>query len=258
VFVTGLAAELMAQPGQRPSDRDVEAIFESVYQDRDRFEDQLDGNLKRATLRGPSGEAKVEQYLEDFQRNVETMRDRFDKDYAASTEVRTVLRQASEIHRFMKGQPADLKGGSEWERLVVNLNRLAEAYGTTFPVTEESPVRRINDAETSKAAEAVASQADRLKSEIGRDKSMAKAEQDVLKRDLDTLKAQANVLKSRASDGKPASAETRQLSESIGRVTTALGTRTLSPVAGTAWGTMQKNLDTLAQAYGMPALRAVR
>jgi hypothetical protein len=68
-----------------------------------------------------------------LRQNVTTSRDRFTAKYSASTEVRTVLDQEADIDRFVKAQPAGLKGGSEWDAVAANLTRLAGAYGTTFP-----------------------------------------------------------------------------------------------------------------------------
>ena len=53
------------------------------------------------------------------------MKERFKPEYAASAEVTTVLRQASDIQRFMATQPPNFDGASEWNRLNASLNELA-------------------------------------------------------------------------------------------------------------------------------------
>src|SRR4029450_905766 len=128
VLVIAAVVGLAAQGGERLSDKDVVKIFEAVDHGRDRFEEQLDGKGKRSIVRGPRGEVNVEQYLEDLQKNVENLRKRFTARYAASNEAATVLKQASDIDRAIKAQPKELKGGSEWDRLAIDLSRLAEAY----------------------------------------------------------------------------------------------------------------------------------
>ena len=251
VMAAGMAATVAAQSAQRLSDKDVEAIFEAVDNGRDRFEDQLDGKLKRSIVRGPRGEVNVEQYLDDLQENVDRLRERFNSKYAASAEATTVLRQATDIHRFIKAQPAELKGGSEWDRLVADLTRLAHAYGTEFPMPPDASARRINDAEASAAAANVAKQADELRGEINKENTMAKADRDAIRKDLDSVKKEANTVKSRAADGKPATAEARQLFDSASRVSSALGGRTLAPAATSAYGNLRSSLTTLEQAYGL-------
>jgi hypothetical protein len=249
ILVIAAAVGLAAQGGERLSDKDVVKIFEAVDHGRDRFEEQLDGKVKRSIVRGPRGEVNVEQYLEDLQKNVENLRQRFTARYAASNEAATVLKQASDIDRAIKAQPKELKGGSEWDRLAIDLSRLAEAYGTEFPLPPDAPVRRINDEEAAAAAEMVAKEADRLKQAIGKDKTFAKADRDGIRSDLDQLKKDAGVVKSRTGSGKPATAEARQVKETTARVAGALSGRTLSSDAQDSWVKIQSSMSKIDQAY---------
>ena len=120
----------------RLNDRDVKSLIDRVNDERDRFEDQLDGKLKSSVLRGPCGEVNVSRFLDDLQENVGKLKDRFKPDYAASAEVTTVLRQASDIQRFMAKQPANYDGASEWKRLEASLTELATAYQPSCPFGE--------------------------------------------------------------------------------------------------------------------------
>jgi hypothetical protein len=238
----------MAQPGERLSDKDVKQIIEEVDHGRDRFEDQLEGRLKNATLRGPGGETNVGRYLQDLQDNVKKLKERFTADYSASAEATTVLRQGTDIHHYLAAQGAEIKGRSEWDRLALDLGRLAEAYGTTFPTPQDAAVRRINDGEAAAKAEAIAKQADVVKKAIGQDKTLAKADRDAFARDLDQLKKQANTVKDRVSDSKPATAETRQLMTLVDRINSSFQGKA-QPSTLAAWGGMRASLDTLGQAY---------
>jgi hypothetical protein len=244
-----LPAPARGQSGERLSDNDVKEIIEAVNHGRDRFEDQLDGKIKNATLRGPRGEVKIEDYLQDLQDNVNKLKERFDKNYSAGAEVTTVLRQGSDIHNYFTAQSADIRGRSEWDRLAMDLGRLADAYGTRFPLPADAPVRRINDGEAAAKAEAIAKQADVVKRAVGQDKTLAKADKDAIRDDLDRLKDQANTVKDRVADSKPATAETRQLMSLVDKINTSFQGK--SPAASTlsAWGGMRASLDTLGQAY---------
>ena len=113
-----------AAAAERPRDKDIKQLLERLDQERDRFEDQLDGDIKHGTMRTPEGEVKVERYLDDFQDNVGKLKDRFSSDEAANAEVTTVLREGSNISGRMAALPPDLKGGSEWNRLVGSLREL--------------------------------------------------------------------------------------------------------------------------------------
>ena len=136
---TFIVAALVAMPAlsaDRLPDKDVKALLERINNERDRFEDQLDGKIKSSILRGASGEVHVERFLDDLQENVGRLQDRFKSDYAASAEATTVLRQGSDIQRFMSKQPPAFDGASEWNRLASSLGELAKVYGTTFPLPE--------------------------------------------------------------------------------------------------------------------------
>jgi hypothetical protein len=100
------------------------------------------------TIRGAQAGVNVDRYFEDFNTDLERLEERFKAKYSASAEVLTVLRKATDIDRFIDSQPASLKGRSEWDEAAAALKQLAEAYGTTFPLTAGAPgPRRINDQE---------------------------------------------------------------------------------------------------------------
>jgi hypothetical protein len=232
-------------------------LIESVDQGRDRFEDALDGGFKNSILRGPSGEANVKKYLDDFQNEVGQLKDRFKPEYAASTEARTVLSRATEIDGFIRNQPAKFKGASEWDRLTVDLRRLAAVYGTSFPLPQGAAVRRLNDKETAAAADQLARQADQFKKAVGQDKALASAERDAVKRQADDLAKAAKTVKSRTSSGKPATGEARQLFDLVGQIDASPAAKKFSPATLSSWGVMRSGLATLEQAFnlGAPAAR---
>ena len=135
-------AILLLTPGlfaaDRLSDDDVRAVFERIDWERDRFEDQLDGRLKRSILRGPGMEVSVERFLDDLQENLDKLKARFTAEYAASAEVTGLLNQAASIQQFMSTQPPDMDGASEWNRLADSLGVLASIYGTVMPIPKGS------------------------------------------------------------------------------------------------------------------------
>jgi hypothetical protein len=241
---------LAQAPSERLTDNDVKTLIEQVDEGRDKFEGNLDGQFKGSTLKGPSGETKVASVLQDYQDNTQKLKDRFTAEYAASNEVATVLKQSTAINTFMLAAPSSMKGRSEWDRQAATLKRLAEAYGTTFPLPDGATVRRMNDKETAGVATAIADAAGRFKSELDKSKTLAKPEKDAAKKDVDMLIRQANTVKSRTNDGKPATGEVRQLAEQVAKVQTFVGAHEL-PSAMTSWQTVQTSLGKLQQAFGL-------
>ena len=77
-----------------------------------------------------------------------------------------MLRQATDIQRYMSTLPPNFDGASEWTRLAASLGELAANYGTTLPLPEGAQARRMNDGELKKAAEDVAKSADQFKKDL--------------------------------------------------------------------------------------------
>jgi len=253
-------ASLLAAPAvsaERLNDKDVKALLERIDNERDRFEDQLDGKVKRSILRGPGGEVNVERYLDDLQENVDRLKDRFTPQYAASAEATTVLRQGSDIQRFMSAQAPNFDGSSEWNRLAASLAELAAVYGTTFPVRDGQQARRLNDREVRKAADDLAKGADQFKKELDsslkKDKTIDKAAREAAVKEADELKKDAQKLASTVGDGRPASGEAQAVLQRAAGIRTAASGRTLSPAAQTAWGSVESGVSKIAQAFGLPS-----
>jgi hypothetical protein len=246
-----------AASAERLTDKDIKQLLERIDNERDRFEDQLDGKLKRSIIRGPGGEVDVERYLDDLQENVDKLKDRFTPQYGASAEVTTVLRQATDIQRYMSTLPANFDGASEWNRLAASLGELAANYGTTLPLPEGQQARRLNDGEVKKAAEEVAKGADQFKkdldSSLKKDKTIDKATREASVKEADGFKQDAQKLASLVGDSRPASGEAKALLDSAARIRAAASGRALSPAAQTAWGSVEGGLSKVALAFGLPA-----
>ena len=157
----------------------------------------------------------MERYLDDLQENVDDLKDRFKPEYAASAEVTTILRQGSDIQRFMGAQKPNFDGASEWNRLAASLGELATVYGTTFPMAEGQTARRLNDVELEKAADDLGKSVDHFKHELDeslkKDKAVDQATRQAALRQVDELKRSAEKLESVLDDNRPASGEAQAL-----------------------------------------------
>jgi hypothetical protein len=233
----------------RLTDKEVKTLIEQVYNARDKFEGRLDDKVKNAVIRNSSGEINVHALLEDFQRDVEKLKDRYTDNYAASAEVQAVLVRANGIDMLMKSQAADIKGANDWDQLAKELRALADAYRTAFPLPEGAPVRRISDHEAAASAAAIVSQAEQIKQSASSDKTLAKPDKDALKSEVDAVIKQARALQSRLKESKPAAADARALIEKIGALTR--DGRQLPPPVLTAVGGLRAPLVTINQAFGL-------
>jgi len=249
-----LVPSLAAQAPARLTDKDVKALLESLDHGRSEFEDRLDGKLKDSIQREPGREVHVERFLDDFKDNVEHLKDRFESKYAASTEAATVLRQATAIDTFMKKQPVELKGNSEWHHLVLDLNRLAGAYGTTFPTPADVPgrpvaIRRINDGEAAAAAKIVEEQAEHFEDAVNDERALAEPAKKRVKETAKAVKDRAENLKSKLEDSQPATAEATMLFQALQHLEDSHKGLTLSSASLSALGAMKAPIDTLHRAF---------
>jgi hypothetical protein len=255
LMAAGIAA--LAAPADRPRDKDVKQLIERIDHERDRFEDQLSGQLKHSVIRGPSGEVDVARYLDDLQDNIGKLKDRFTAEYAASEEATVVLRQASDIQRFISAQPPNFDGASEWNRLAGSLSELAAVYGTSFPISAGQQARRMNDREVKSSVEGVAKSADRFKNELDdslkKDKTVDKAARETAVRSAEGLKKDAERLASTIDDEKPASGEAKALLQQASAIRAASSAHALSPAAQASWASVEGGLDKVAQAFSLPA-----
>ena len=244
----------------RLPDKAVKALLERIDNERDRFEDQLDGKIKSSILDG-AGEVHVESFLDDLQANVDRLHSRFKSDYAASAEVTTVLRQGTDIQRFMSKQPPDLDGASEWNQLASSLGELAKVYATTFPLPEGQQARRFNDREVEKVASELAESADQFKkdleSALKTNTTIDQPTKDAAVKEVNGLKEDAEKLASTVGDGRPASGEAKAVLDRAARIRGAAASsgRALSPAAQTAWGSVESGLQKVALAFDLPAPR---
>jgi hypothetical protein len=243
------ASSSAAQTGERLSDKQVKAIIEEVDTGRDKFEGNLDGSFKGSTLRGPNGEAKVSVALQDYQDSTKKLQHRFAPDYPASAEAATVLKQSMQIDAFMKSPSAPANGRIEWDRQAGYLKRLADAYGTMFPLPGGATARRVNDAEAAASVGAVVTQAEQVKRAVDADKTLAKPDQKALKADVEAVIKQAKTLQSRLSDGQPSSADATALRQKVAALT-ANG-RQLPPAVLSAIGGLRAPLAKVDQAFGV-------
>src|SRR4051794_18229214 len=80
-----------ARGADRLTDKEVKSLMEQAYDARDKFEGRLDDKVKNGVIRSSTSEIHVDSLLEDFQRDVEKLKDRYNETYAASAEVQAVL-----------------------------------------------------------------------------------------------------------------------------------------------------------------------
>ena len=200
----------VAVSADRMTDRNLGALVNRIDEQRGQYEDALEGKLKSNVLRTAKGEVDVSQFLDDFEVNVDRLKERMGRDYAASAEVGVVLQQASIIDAFFRKQTPGTGGESEWNRLSGEFKTLAAAYNATFPLIEGGAVRRMSRREVVELADQTASGADAFKNALDNDLKkdpVLTKEREPIVREADELKKDAEAIKSRVDDDQPSTAE---------------------------------------------------
>jgi hypothetical protein len=234
----------------RPTDAAVSKMMESMQKSVKQFEKNLPSDFKRSTLRGEKTDVNVENFMKDFNKDIERLRERFKPTYSASADVAAVLHKATKVDAFVKSQPPSFKGRSEWDAAAAELQKLAMAYETTFPTPPDASARRVNDKEIQQAADTISKEARAYRKAIG--KAYSKDEKDALaaaQKSADGLSKAADSLSSRSQSGKPASGEAGVLAEALAAVETAVAGKTLPESATAAWGRISTAAQTIEQAF---------
>ena len=243
-----------ALAADRLTDRDVKALVARIEEGRDRFDDALDDDVKRSIHRDGTSEAKVSDYLNDFQENIDRLEERLKPNYAGSAEVATLLRQATSIDAAFRQRAPGMKGQSEWNRLATDLKALAAAYGTSFPVPDGAKIRRIGDGELAEAADDIARGASQLKkaldNELKKNPSVTKEMRQGITAEVDSLSKDAKALRSLVKDGEPSSAEADRLLSRAAKLQATISGRNLSAAAA-AMNVLRPDIETVASAYGV-------
>jgi hypothetical protein len=247
----GLAALAHAQaPFDRGSDKVIEELFKSIDDKNSEFAESLDRDFRNSVVRGAQGETDVKAYLDDLDEAVKAAADRFGGEYSASTEVKTLLTRAAPAHTYVRAHP-ELSGASEWDQLAGDLNRLAQAYGATFPLASpDAPVRRIGDGELRTSLEALSG----IGEEAGNALRRAARDTPALASNATSAAAfgeTAEALQGRISKNQPATAEARQLQAAAAKLDGEMAAATVPGAVKDIWKPAGEHVAKIVQAFGL-------
>jgi hypothetical protein len=157
------ASAIPARAAERVNDRMVKQVIENIDHGFDRWKDDLERrNMDDAVIRGAAGTVKVEDFLRDFERDIDTVKDRFNGNSSAGPEVTSLLRRASDVERRNRANGS--AGPGAWSALSAELATLATAYGVSWPIDPSAQAQRLTDKELAAVAKDLGSAADRARS----------------------------------------------------------------------------------------------
>ena len=247
-----VAATALGQaPFDRASDEAIEELLKSVGEKNGEFRDSLDRDFRTSVVRGPAGEVDVEAYLDDLEEAAKSAADRFNSEYSASAEVKDLLARGAPMNGYVRAHP-ELRGASEWDAVAGDLNRLAQAYGASFPLAADANVRRIGDGELTQSLSALG----KISADTGSALSRAARDAPALANQgqLDSLRSlgeTAKALQSRLSRNQPATAEARQLQAVATKIDGFLGASEVPGAVKDVWKPAGEHVAKIVQAFGL-------
>ena len=258
-----IIAALVAMPAvsaDRLPDKDVMALLERIDNERDRFEDQLDGKIKNSIIQG-AGEVHVERFLDDLQENVDRLKRgstqttrRVPRRRRCSVRARTSSASCPSSRRTSTARA----NGTDWRRASASWPRSTQPRS---PFPKASRRGDFNDREVEKVASELAKSADQFKNDLESalktNTTIDQPTKDAAVKEVNGLKEDAEKLASTVGDGRPASGEAKAVLDSAAKIRGAAASsgRTLSPAAQTAWGSVETGLEKVAVAFDLPARR---
>ena len=252
-LAVALLAPLGAAGAERLTDEQVKKLIQDIDVGYDTWKKDLEKeNLDDAVITSSERTIKVKTFLKDFERAIDTVKDRFKPEYAATPEVLALLRLGSDVERRHQREGPS----SSWTPLNTKLAALAHAYGVGWPI-ESMNVRtgRLNDGELAVKVEQMEKAAKQLRSETDKaakaNKAIDKASRQSLTASIQRLEPMAKEVRARIKDDRPAAVEVGQLFAHTSTVKETLTGLALFS-AGGAWRGIDTAAEALARAYDVP------
>jgi len=249
-----LAGPAAAATAERLTDEQVRLVIDDIDRAYKTWKQDLEKrNLDDAVITSSDRSIKVKDFLKDFDKAIDTFRDRFKSDYAASQEALTLLRRGSDVE--LRNRRQNLTPGSAWTVLSAKLMALAYAYGVGWPIESMNVLAaRLNDGELASKVEQMETASKQLQNDVDKaakaDRAIAKAARESLNADVQQLQKMAKDVRSRIKEDRPASVEVGQLLSAAAKLQDRLAQMGLATAAAPAWRGIESGVDTLARAYG--------
>lgn len=250
-----LMAAVPASAAERLTDKQLEQVVKNIDEGFDRWKDDLQRrNLDDAVIRSASGTIKVEEFLRDFERDINTLKDRFKGSYAAGPETTALLRRASDVERRNRANGTD--GGATWKTLAGQFEAMAGAYGVSWPMDATATAQRLNDKELAARVNQAGAAADRLrgpmKKAAGRNPNVPKPAVAAAESDLKALKDAARRLENGLKNGRATAADATRVLDLAGKSRTFVQGIGPMEAAGTSQvSTLDNAMQAVAKAYGI-------
>jgi hypothetical protein len=251
-----LVVPTLAPAADRLTDEQVKKLIDDIDAGYDAWKHGLEKrNLDDAVITSAERSIDVKSFLQDFEKEIDLVKDRFQPNSAATNEVLALLRRGGDVE--LRNRRQGLTPSSEWTALGSKLGALAAAYRVAWPVESMNvQAARLNDGELATRVEQMEKSVKQLLKDTEKaakaDKSIDTPTRESLEVSIEELESTTKDVRSRLKDDRPASTEVAQLLSQTAKVKAMLTTHSLSSAGGAAWQGIDSATVTLALAYDLP------
>ena len=247
-----------AQQPYRLSEKQMENLLERIEKGADTFRDSLKNALGQSRYDDTRSEDNINQFVKDFESATDQLEGRFNDHRSASANVLEVLSRAASIENFMLRHRLTPRAHNDWAYLRRNLDELAAAYNVAWNWAGLSNrPYRITEDQVKNLLERIEKGADSfrgsLKDAIGKSRFDDTRAEDNINQAVKNFEVATDQLESRFNDDRSASASVEEVLRRAGAIDGFMRrySHTLTPRAHRDWMDLRRNLDELAQAYGV-------
>ncbi len=252
VAILGIAASGFAF-GQRLTDKQVRELMEGLDKDVERFNDAIDSQYRKSTIRSATNEVSVEAFTKDLKESCKKMRERFGSDYSASNEVLSFLKQAHAIEARAAAGGNLLGAEAEWPRLQGSLSRLGDVYGVDWKTSSANwAARRMNDRELEGAVSSLTASSETFKKSLEKALEKADVSKEERKAALDStdrLVRGTKDLRKTVADEKDASGELGLIDRSTQDIRSVVSRHGLTSALASSWSPVEMGLQKVRSAF---------
>ncbi len=177
----GITTQAQSTRPYRLSDREVEQNIRRLETRADNFRSTLDAALDRSRLNGTQSEDEINQYVSEFEKATDQLRDRFNSRRSVSGDVQEVLDRASSIDTFVRNNRLGRRAENDWAQVRSELDSLATAYSVawrwdgrrdypsgTYPTNTAQVPYRVTDREVDQVIRSIETRANTFRTSVDR------------------------------------------------------------------------------------------
>lgn len=253
--VAAFGTRVQAQTTDRINDDEVKGILSRLDQAAATFRKSLDSGLDHSTLNGSKREDRINDFVKNFAKTTDRLKDKFNDDNQASGLARDVLVSAEDIDRFMADHNVGGRAEDDWSNVRLVLDDLARAYSVSWTWNGHPEINRVGDKDVKTLLGRIESAADRFRKSVDAalDRSIVDGtgREDDLNGYIHEFERATDKWKSHFGDHDTAAADAEEVLNRAQAIDDFMAEHPLTDRAQQDWASLRVTLDELARAYNV-------